>query len=48
MALTPSEDIDTTMRPDPDPAPAPTRYPVPMRALHWTRAALLLGLVALG
>ncbi len=24
------------------------RYPTPMRALHWTRAALILGLVAAG
>lgn len=48
MAQTPSEDSDTTMRPAPATATAPTRYPVPMRALHWTRAALLLGLVGLG
>ncbi|WP_206431217.1 cytochrome b/b6 domain-containing protein [Sphingomonas sp. ABOLE] len=27
---------------------ASTRYPLPMRMLHWMRAALLLGLVALG
>lgn len=48
MAQTPSEDSDTTVSPAPASASAPARYPVPMRALHWTRAALLLGLVALG
>ncbi|WP_294320560.1 cytochrome b/b6 domain-containing protein [uncultured Sphingomonas sp.] len=26
----------------------PVRYPVPMRLLHWLRAALILGLIALG
>lgn len=27
---------------------APTRYPAPMRALHWTRAALILALIPIG
>lgn len=27
---------------------SPMRYPAPMRVLHWTRAALLIGLIALG
>lgn len=26
----------------------PARYPRPMRLLHWTRAALIMGLIALG
>jgi len=26
----------------------PERYPVPMRVMHWLRAALILGLIALG
>lgn len=33
---------------DDHPNDAPTRYPAPMRALHWTRAALILGLIAAG
>ena len=31
-----------------DPAPTPARYPLSMRLLHWTRAALILCLIALG